>query len=151
MTPLDGPTAPMPIKTVLILDRDLGFVFWLGHVLTQAGYQALPANSCEAASKLITELKLGVDLAIVSYSLPGTGPFIRALRHSRENLKVIAVLEAGEKPDSAFPGVDATQRRPGLASKAASTEWLDAIQGVLAGTDAKNRIRPKKAAKSSLG
>jgi hypothetical protein len=38
-------SAPAIAKTVLIVDEDLGFVFWLGRLLTETGYQAWPARS----------------------------------------------------------------------------------------------------------
>ena len=30
--------------TVLIIDNDLGFIFWLGQILNDVGYAALPAK-----------------------------------------------------------------------------------------------------------
>jgi hypothetical protein len=36
--------------TVLIIDNDLGFMFWLGQILSEAGYAVLPAKSAPEAS-----------------------------------------------------------------------------------------------------
>jgi hypothetical protein len=122
----------MSITTVLIVDRDLGFVFWLGQVLTRAGYQALPANSSEAGRELARQLNLGIDILIVGNSLPGAGVFAAALRRSQRHLKVIAVLDDGEEPISAFSGADATQYRPSWMGESSETDWLTTIEGVFA-------------------
>ena|ERR1700688_4775029 len=139
----------MHTTTVLILDRDLGFVFWLGQVLINAGYQALPANSCEAGTELVRQLNLGIDMLIVSYSLPGADVFLNSLRHSQGHLKVIAVLDAGEEPVKALSGADAAQHRPSLVNEGVETEWAETIKGVLARGGATTRIRPSRAAEPS--
>jgi DNA-binding response OmpR family regulator len=139
----------MHTATVLIVDRDLGFVFWLGHLLTQAGYQALPANSCDSGSDLITQLNLGIDMLIVGYSLPGASGLVEALRHSQNKLRVIAVLDAPDRPVPAFSGADAVHHRPSMASDASAAEWVETIKAVFARDDSKTRILPSKAIKYS--
>ena len=61
----------MPSKTILITDRDLGFVFWLGQLLDDAGYQALPARSSVDAIALQNQFHLKIDLLILNPSLVG--------------------------------------------------------------------------------
>jgi hypothetical protein len=139
----------MYITTVLIVNRDLGFVFWLGQVLTKAGYQTLPAKSCADGSELISRLNLGIDILVVSNSLASAGVFADALRQSQRRLKVIAVLGAGEEPISAFSGADATQRPPGWVDEGSETEWLKTIKGVSARGSAISRKPPLSAAKPS--
>ena len=120
----------MPIKTVLIVDRELGFVFWLGQALDRAGYQALPAKSCEDAAELLNQLNVEIDLLIVGHSLPGASAFADELRRSQGYLRVIAVIGDGEEPSSPFPGANASQPMLSGVDEASETEWLEAIEGV---------------------
>src|SRR5882724_4454329 len=70
-----GPPIPVTevtqTRSVLIVDRDLGFVFWLGRALDDAGYQALPAKGIGDATELLGHMNLEIDLLIVSPSMPG--------------------------------------------------------------------------------
>jgi hypothetical protein len=99
----------MPTRTVLIVDRELGFVFWLGQALDRAGYQALPAKSCEDAAELLKQLNVEIHLLIVGHSLEGAGAFADSLRRSQGHLKVIDVIGDGEEPGPEFLGSDAPQ------------------------------------------
>lgn len=117
----------MPIRTVLIVDRELGFVFWLGQALDRAGYQALPAKSCEDAAELIQQLNVEIHLLIVGHSLPGADAFADALRQSQGHLKVIAVIGDGEEASPTFPGADA-QFMLSSVDEASETEWLETIK-----------------------
>lgn len=120
----------MAIKTVLIVDRELGFVFWLGQALDRAGYQALPAKSCEDAGELLKQLNVQIHLLIVGQSLPGAAAFADALRRSQGHLKVISVIGDGEKTGAAFSGADATQHMLSSVDEASETEWLETIEGI---------------------
>ncbi|MBZ5624469.1 MAG: response regulator [Acidobacteriia bacterium] len=121
----------MATKTVLIVDRELGFVFWLGQALDRAGYEALPAKSIADASDLLGQLKLEIDLLIVSQSLGGAREFAATLRRSQGHLKVLALIGEQEEPDSAFPEADAFERRLSNLDDASRLEWLETVQNVL--------------------
>ena len=41
------------MRSILIVDSDLGFVFWLGRALHDAGYEALPAKDVPEATAII--------------------------------------------------------------------------------------------------
>ena len=45
--------------TVLIVDEDVGFVFWLGEILTKLGCRAVPALDCTQAVAITGALDLG--------------------------------------------------------------------------------------------
>ena len=70
------------MKTVLIIENDLGWVFWLGQALDEIGYQALPAKDVADAISLLRELKSNIDVLIVNPTLKGVVPFIERLRRS---------------------------------------------------------------------
>ena len=125
----------MPIRTVLIVDPELGFVFWLGQALDRAGYQALPAKGCEDAAELLKQLNVEIDLLIVGQSLAGACAFADDLRHSQGHLKVISAIGDGDEPSVAFPGADASQFMLSGVDEASETEWLETIDAIFAKDD----------------
>jgi hypothetical protein len=58
------------VKTVLLVDSDLGSVFWLGHALDSAGYEALPAKVFQDAIALLVQYRLSIE-SIGLKSFPG--------------------------------------------------------------------------------
>src|SRR5258708_6666649 len=70
--------APEPLggPTILIVDDDLGFVCWLGEIVTEAGYQAVPALDSLQAAALVNELNLQIDLVVMNPGLPGVSQMI---------------------------------------------------------------------------
>jgi DNA-binding NtrC family response regulator len=95
---------------ILVVDCDLGFVFWLGQILDRAGYEAFPARSVPDALKLITELHLSVSLMIVDYSLSGAANLIATMRRAQKSLKIMALVEDDSGPTP--PEADAQYRKP---------------------------------------
>jgi hypothetical protein len=85
------------VATILILDNDLGFAFWLGQTLTAPHCTALPALSVDEASALIGEFKLKVDFLIMNPAMPGAVEFTRALRKEQRQMRVATL--ATEKGD----------------------------------------------------
>jgi len=119
------------IPTVLIVDGDLGFVFWLGQGLDGAGYQALPAKSCEAADDLLNQLDVEIDLLILGNSCAGARAFADRLRRSQRFLKVIVTVGDFEEPSPAFLRADAALHRFSCRDEASRHEWLETIEAVL--------------------
>ncbi len=114
---------------VLLVDSDLGFVFWLGQSLAEVGYEVIPAKSVPDALTLIAELQLSVDLLILKDSLPGAADLVPILQYAREDLKVILAVEDGDSPMRL--NADAQYRRPDRIDENAKTGWLHVIQRVL--------------------
>ena len=112
------------------MDRDPAFVFWLGQVLDDAGHLPLPAKSIGGASALLDQLNLEIDLLIMDRSLEGASAFADTLRRSQGHLKVIAVIDEGEEPISAFTEVDASECRPTNPDEVSRKRWLQTIKRV---------------------
>jgi len=112
--------------TILIVDNDLGFLFWLGSELCTAGYVALPAEDCQNARRLLNQLQVGVRLLLVNYGIIGTQVLASELLRANGHLKVIALLGDEDDRDAKVDGADAWQRRNSRPS-----EWLQTIQAVL--------------------
>ena len=118
------------MKNILIVENDLGFIFWLGGALMAADYQLLPACGVSEASALTSKTAIAIDLLIVNPTLPGVSKLIAVLRRSQAKLKVIALGAEGEIK---LPGIDAWRRKPGPAEKSAKREWINAVRNVFIG------------------
>ena len=59
------------MATVLIINNDIGFTFWLGQTLNEAGYATLPARGVSDAVELLSEHKVQPDLLIINPASPG--------------------------------------------------------------------------------
>lgn len=90
------------MATILILDDDLGFSFWLGQTLTAPHCETLPAKSVAEATALIGQFKLKIDFLIMNPAVPGALAFTRALRRKQKHLRV-ATLDPPQ-PESSWTG-----------------------------------------------
>jgi hypothetical protein len=122
----------MGMKNILILENDLGFIFWLGSALAAADYQPWPACTVSDAIDLVGKAAISIDMLIIDPSVSGVSKLTAALRRSQADLKVIA-LGAGGK--TKLPGVDAWHRKPGPAEEPVKQqqEWIEVIRDVFVG------------------
>jgi DNA-binding NtrC family response regulator len=86
-----GVTDTPPVPVVLIVDRDLGFVWWLGEILNNAGCRAIPALNCREALALTEDMNLELDLVFVNPKLWGVSTMIRTLTRTNKRAKIIAM------------------------------------------------------------
>lgn len=119
--------------TILIVDSDLGFVFWLGHTLDSAGYFSLPAKSIPDAVELLRLLNRDIDLLIVNCSLFGAADLIGSLRRAQPTLKVLAACDPGDSAKD-VSGVDFIEEKPLAPDDEAARRWMDSVRRTL-GTD----------------
>ena len=118
------------IPTILIVDHDLGFVWWLGQILTEVGCQAVPVLRCRDAASLVEELNLGVDLVIANPALPGASAMIRALGRGRPSLKFVLLRNFGAEMISGIRA-DAILERPSRVEALSRGEWRRRLRSVL--------------------
>ena len=118
---------------ILLVDPDLGFVFWLGHALDSAGYNAIPAKDVFAALELLEEHKLAMEILVIDPLLPDAFAFISRVRRSRPAARIIAAVPPEWDETVPVPGVDAAIRKLGKFSPEAASEWIGTIQRLLAG------------------
>ena len=121
----------MPSKTILITDGDLGFVFWLGQLLDDAGYQALPARSSADAIALQDQFHLKIDLLILNPSLVGMREFTETVCRSQEHMRIMAITDEREESSAALVA-NALRRKPSVRDTTSKLEWLAAIEEVFA-------------------
>lgn len=120
------------VKTVLLVDDDLGFAFWLGQALDRAGYETWPALSVQAAESLLAEVRLAVDLLVIKASLPQAPAFANHLGRARTDFKVIAVYEGPDDVVEPFPDASSVHQKPQTIDDVTKTEWVQLVTGVLA-------------------
>jgi DNA-binding NtrC family response regulator len=118
------------LPTVLIIDLDVGFVFWLGEIFTEAGSNAVPALNCGQALSLVTELELQVDVIVLDAALEGVSEMIQALRKENQALKIAVVRSRASNAPSAI-NADWTLQRPAPWEPLARQDWLRRAQAIL--------------------
>jgi len=118
--------------TIMIVDGDLGFLYWLGCTLSAAGYLPLPALNCEDVGGVIERLQVGVDILVIDSCLPGANELAVELTREHPQLKVIAVVRNDDKAELDYSRADAFQyKRPG-SDDAMGAVWLETVRGVVA-------------------
>ena len=116
------------MKTILIVDRDLGFVLWLGHILNRSGSVALPATTIAEAAEMVALLGLRVDVLITAPGEAGVREFVEDLRLASPDLQLVGVGSA-EDPSRDIPFPEAVwRRRPRGGDEATGREWVTAIR-----------------------
>jgi DNA-binding response OmpR family regulator len=114
------------VINILLVDSDLGFTFWLGQLLDQAGYEAFPAKSIADAIQLLDQLKFQIDVLVLNPALEGAASLASVLRHSQPHIRIIAVHD----PDIRVDGfeMDASHPKTHHADEVARGEWLNFIR-----------------------
>jgi hypothetical protein len=125
-------TMKRAMKNILIVENDLGFIFWLGGALVAADYQPWPACGVSDAIDLVGQAAVPIDLVIVNPTLPAVSELVDVLRRSQPDLKVMAL---GAQGRTKLPGFDAWHGKPGPAQEPAKQEqeWLAAVKDVFTG------------------
>ena len=134
----DDVTRP-PAPTVWLVDDDLGFVYWLGSIFTEAGCRALPALSCREAVALMKRLGIEPDLIVLNPHLPGVDRMLQGrVRHPKivtigappEALATSIPIHARlERPFVKTQGAEITRSKGGqtLCCRAPSTSGTTSI------------------------
>jgi hypothetical protein len=117
-------------KNILIIDNNLGFIFWLGAVLIDAGYQPWPACSAsDAISVTGGKASVRLDLLIVNAHLPGISNVIAHFRSIQQNLRVMAL----GPQDETLLGVNAWHSTPSFSDDSAKQKFARAVKQMSGG------------------
>jgi len=118
--------------TVLIIDSDLAFAFWLGQALDLAGHNALPVRSTRAAYELIRDHRLSVDMVVINPMMPNALSCLADLRFRFPGLTVaVAIPEAGGEL-FAVPECEVASKKPLRLTREASLQWVALVQNLMA-------------------
>jgi len=122
-------TRPL-VPTVWIVDDDLGFVCWLGDILTEAGCRALPALSCREAVVRMMRLGIEPDLIVLNPHLPGVARMLQRRVRAKRHPKIVTI---GTPPEAlaASIRVHATLERPFGSQPMSRPEWLERVRKLL--------------------
>ena len=132
-------------KTILIVNRNLAFVFRLGRILEAAGHCVLPARSIPDAKKLLSDFRSPVDLVLIHRATAGAHCLIEELRQAQGQIAMIDLC-GDELPKPGSPESLAVPRMPTfclprLHSPVSTTECLGMVEGFLTG---KLAYRPRE-------
>lgn len=122
-------TEPSRAPVVLIVDEDLGFVWWLGQIFSQAGCQVVPALNSGQTDSLARDLKLKVDVIVVNPELAGVSELIQSLS-SAGPVKVVAIRNSDTRVRTAVHA-HATLERPSGWGPVSEKEWLGSVRRVV--------------------
>jgi DNA-binding NtrC family response regulator len=141
------PGFQIAMATVLILDDDLGFVFWVAQTLAGAGFESIPAQSVAEAKRLLNRLSVTVDVVIVSPRVAGAFDYIRELRGEKPGLAVVAAVDQAADLMIVRREVDAVRAKPDVLSEAAMPEWQRTVRRAYS----RRAKEPKKKASAHEG
>lgn len=116
--------------TVLIVDNDFGFVFWMGEIFTEAGCHVVPALDCTEAISITKELNLKIDLVVVDQQLPGVSDMIRTLQGPNRLVKIIVIQDRHIQAIRTIPA-QAILARPSSREPISHGEWVDRVRKIL--------------------
>jgi CheY-like chemotaxis protein len=88
---------------VLIVDEDLGLLYWLGKILAESGYQALPASDNRQAVLLVEQLGVKVDLVIVNRSMLDVIDMIKSPNRGHFSIDVVVIPNPDFSEDEPGP------------------------------------------------
>jgi DNA-binding NtrC family response regulator len=117
---------------IIVIDDDLGFVFWLGHAFDQAGYRAFPARNVSDAMALASDLDVEPGLLIIGGAQQGAAALVNAWRRKFNDLQVIWLHEGTKTRGRRLAEGDWECRKPSFRTAQDSDELLLAIDHALA-------------------
>lgn len=121
-----------PQPTVLIVDQDVGLLFWLNEIFTQAGCRTVPALDCGQAVSLVRKLLVQLAMVVVNPELMGIDRMIQTLRRSNGQFRVVTIVDNDQDCGSKIRH-RATLKRPRSGEPISSQDWLNRVQELLCG------------------
>jgi DNA-binding response OmpR family regulator len=83
------------MSRILILDRELGFMWALAESLKTRGIETIPSTSVEEAEAILAALQPDLALLIVNCAVERACVFAERLRGKYQHLKVIGITSRG--------------------------------------------------------
>jgi ActR/RegA family two-component response regulator len=117
-------------QTVLIVDDDIGFVWWLGDILNEAGCKALPALTSEEAIDITKRLGLQPDLIIFNPTLAEAGRVLQIFLQAKPDLKIVTI-GSGFSELTTSTHVRGVLERPAASEPILRADWLQKVRRLL--------------------
>lgn len=118
--------------TVLILDQDLGFVFWLAEIFNEVGCQVAPGLDYTQAVSLTKRFHLSVDLVVVNPALEWAQQVLSTLSARGRTPKIVVIRDEMTKSVGAIHA-DAILKRPTASQQTSRQEMLAQVREILGG------------------
>jgi hypothetical protein len=119
----------------LIVDDDLGFVYWIAERFHEAGYQPVPALNVRQAVSLINELDLKISVVVVNAGLRSIRKFIKTLNQTQSPLAKIILIRDPCIPTTVVVRAHAIVERPSGWEPVSRHEWLRKLRRILSHAD----------------
>jgi len=120
--------APVPRKpTALIVDDDVGLMFWVVELFAKAGWNFVPALNCRQAVALAVMWDSHIDLIVVNPALKGIPEMVETLSRVHRP-KVVVIRKPDVEPD--IP-IDATIDRPDVRTSFSRAAWAERVRKIL--------------------
>ena len=113
--------------TALIVDSDVGLMFWLVELFAKTGWNFVPALNCRQAVALAVLWDSHIDLIVVNPALKGIPEMVDDLSRVHRP-KVVLVGDLNVEPD--IPA-DATIDRPEVSTSFSRAEWAERVRKLL--------------------
>lgn len=114
-------------RTALIVDVDVGLIFWLGDIFGKAGWNTLPALNCRQAASLAVMWDLHMDLIVVNAALSGIPAMVETLSRVHRP-KVVIIRDPNVE---ANVPADGTIDRPDTGTSVSRAEWTKRLRRLL--------------------
>jgi hypothetical protein len=111
----------------LIVDDDVGLIFWLGEIFGKAGWNVVPALNCRQAVSLAVMWESHIDLIVANPALDGVVEMVQTL--SRVHRPKVAVIRDRDVEPDIF--ADATVDRPDMSSSLSRAESAEQVGKLL--------------------
>jgi hypothetical protein len=125
------------VQTVLIVDNDLGFVWWLGDIFNEAGARCVPALSCGDARMLTNRLGIEHDLIVLNPSLDGAAKLLQNGIQANPHLKIVTIGAPSKALDVSIQ-LHAIVERPSPSEPIFRREWSEKLRKLLSHVEAAN-------------
>jgi hypothetical protein len=119
-------TGSLRNHTALIVEEDVGFLLWLGQLLTEAGYRTIPASDSRQAAAFVHEIGVPIHLAVVNFNLKGASSMLRALGATHRDLRIIAIGHPGKENPARVPA-SAILEKPRSSERVSHEDWQQRI------------------------
>jgi hypothetical protein len=114
---------------VLLVDDDLGFIFWLGQHLDSAGFFSLPAKNVSDAFSILKDYKVRPGVVILNAALQGAAEIVAYVRQLPWSIKIVGLLPEDGRKDLA--DVDVLRSKPIEFTRDAVLEWVRLLQTIV--------------------
>ena len=118
-------------SSILILDRELGFLWAISQELRKHGISAIPSHSVPEAESLLDELQIPLSLLLVDCRCPGACLFVQKLRRQYSRLRAIGVTSSRRKCTQCAGEFSATITHPNRGARDRIERYAEMIRALV--------------------